>query len=214
VSRQAEAVDFYRKGVPAQDVAVIWQCSYFNAYSHLRAAEAAEGGRPWRGRGDGEALDKGVLAAVSEQIADLARDVRRVESALAALSTQSTEQVAALAEDLRRAMAMVAALSAQPARAAEAEAQAEIKPITATPPRELWAWLVVEAQREIGEAATAKSLGVDVLVMKQIVTGTRTPSSAVRDRLRELTATLWARELFGGMDEVEDAREALGRSKR
>jgi hypothetical protein len=76
------------------------------------------------------------------------------------------------------------------------------------PPPALWQWVAVECVRAVGVPEVARRTHSDV---DRVTTWTRgtTPSSKSRDALRELLATLWARELFVDFDELADKRADL-----
>jgi hypothetical protein len=79
------------------------------------------------------------------------------------------------------------------------------RPSESGPPPALWVWIAQECSRHLGRQGTADALRVDVNTVSRWLTGA-TPKSSERDELRNLLATLWARETFVDFDDVEDAR--------
>ena len=76
------------------------------------------------------------------------------------------------------------------------------------PPRSLWTWLINEAVSELGQKTVAEWLGVAVYNVHRYQNGA-TPSARIRERIKMLSSTLWARDLFDDQDELEDYRNRL-----
>lgn len=69
--------------------------------------------------------------------------------------------------------------------------------------------MVTELTCEVGWFHVAKAVGVTVDQLQSWARGHSTPSSKHRDELRALLASLWARELDLGGDELEQMRDRV-----
>jgi len=139
-------------------------------------------------------------AAIRPVLEDVRRELPDLKRAVGTLLERMVIMEAAI-ERIERRAPVVAAPSAT-------ETPKTARPADTTPPPALWVWIAQECSRHLGRQGTADALGVEVKVVTSWLSGT-TPKSSERDELRNLLATLWARETFVDFDDVEDARSRL-----
>lgn len=177
--------------------------------------------RKWAAKQDAEVVETvrhdiigdQVLKVVDEMITDgLKVQAEVVKAALAetraqleAVASVQTKVIAALSDlalkvDSRPGPAQ---LTEAPAGVVDPGAHSRVAPAT------LWIWIINDLSREIGTSGLCDELGVDDKTLSMYQRGSLSPSAKVRDRLRELLATVWAREIFDDSDDLADAREAL-----
>lgn len=122
---------------------------------------------------------------------------------LETLAAVQTKVIAALSDLASRVDSRPAQVAQVPTQAIDPAAHSRVAPAT------LWIWIINELTRELGTSGLADELGVTDSALAQLQRGSLSPSAKLRDRLRELLATVWARDLFDDSDELLDARERL-----
>lgn len=178
--------------------------------------------RKWAAKQDAEAVEAvrhdiigdQVLKVIDEVITDGLKVQAEVVKAALAETRAQLETLAAVQTKFIAALSDLASkVESRPAQAIQViEAPAQVVDPAAhsrVAPSTLWIWIINELSREIGTSGLCDELGVDDKTLSMYQRGSLSPSAKLRDRLRELLATVWARDLFDDSDELADARERL-----
>lgn len=188
------------------------QCGLKNPHALIfrarRWAQGANKPRPTLLRAIDEVITDG-LKVQSGVVVDALSEVR---DALRGLH----DRVAALEAAEAKTGKKVDALSNLPASVPEPKPDRQaLAPFvySATPPASFWTWVVNECCRQIGKAAVAEHLEVEVTQLERWASGNHVPSSRQREDLKVLLATIWGRELFDDVDDLEDARARLPQTR-
>lgn len=78
------------------------------------------------------------------------------------------------------------------------------RPAHTQPPSQMWTWIVVECVEALGESGVADYVSTDRDNVRLWRRGLATPRPGFRDKLKELLATLWAREIYEDNEDLYD----------
>ena len=196
---EAVALEWARAGMLSREAAKRWGISVNAASERLRRARIrSEGGLPKQP--SPKVAER--LAMLEDRIA-VALDAH--EARVHDILDMAAQLVAQVAE-LTKRVGELEVTAAKPAPVKQApKGNGERPP---KPPPAMWVWVVGECRSALGERGVAQALGVEVADVRHWLSG-HTPSARHREQLRDLLATLWARESFVDFDEVMDMRERV-----
>lgn len=194
----AEALAWARAGMSAADAAERWGVSYTCAYERLRAELARAGERPRSRVAPDPEPEREPDYSHTDAYVQGFEAGQAISARFSALEASLSARIAELEASLAKS-----AVVEQPHDAAR-----QRNPTTKAPAA-LWAWIVCECQRQLGDSGVCAALGIELNEFYALERGTKTPNAKQQDELRRLLATIWGREFFVDHDELEDERERV-----